>query len=229
MRSPSVSRPATLLTNLLTVPKTGTFVSVSLFAAFFTLREIALRFGDPIIEYTFCGSLLRIPLSHNLPLIRRKTTRASAICSRYFSLSSRTNAVIALTFGFEEGVAMEPVCPAISTDTIRITASASCFTQVLQMRDGRAVCGLNLQSEWFYGVQRVTIVGALDPSQAVDYAHDRYFDLIGHDSAGLVGRHEAASAADAFACSKETIWQVPDFPDRRGLRKDRFCATMTRP
>ena len=38
--------------------------------------------------------------------------------------------------------------------------------------------------------------------------------------------HEAASAADAFACSKETIWEVPDFPDRRGLRKDRSCATM---
>jgi protein involved in temperature-dependent protein secretion len=36
--------------------------------------------------------------------------------------------------------------------------------------------------------------------------------------------HEAASAADAFACSKETIWEVPDFPDRRGLRKDRSCA-----
>ncbi len=71
MRSPSVSRLATLLTNLLTVPRTGTFVSLSLFAAFFTLREIALQFGDPIIEYTFCGSILRIPLSHNLPLIRR--------------------------------------------------------------------------------------------------------------------------------------------------------------
>ena len=38
--------------------------------------------------------------------------------------------------------------------------------------------------------------------------------------------HEAARAADAFACSKETIWEVPDFPDRRGLRKDRPCATM---
>jgi hypothetical protein len=41
--------------------------------------------------------------------------------------------------------------------------------------------------------------------------------------------HEAASAADAFACSKETIWEVPDFPDRRGLRKDRSCATMKPP
>jgi copper homeostasis protein len=38
--------------------------------------------------------------------------------------------------------------------------------------------------------------------------------------------HEAASAADAFACSTETIWEVPDLPDRRGLRKDRYCATM---
>ena len=38
--------------------------------------------------------------------------------------------------------------------------------------------------------------------------------------------HEAASAADVFACSKETIWEVPDFRDRRGLRKDRSCATM---
>ena len=38
-------------------------------------------------------------------------------------------------------------------------------------------------------------------------------------------QHEAASAADAFACSKETIWEVPDFSDRRGLRKDRSCAT----
>jgi hypothetical protein len=41
--------------------------------------------------------------------------------------------------------------------------------------------------------------------------------------------HEAASAADAFACSKETIWEVPDFPDRRGLRKDRSGATMKPP
>ena len=41
--------------------------------------------------------------------------------------------------------------------------------------------------------------------------------------------NEAASAADAFACSKETIWEVPDFPDRRGLRKDRSCGTMKPP
>jgi hypothetical protein len=53
----------------------------------------------------------------------------------YFSLSSRTNAVIALTFGFEEGVAMEPVCAATCTDNIRIAVRASCFTQVLQMTD----------------------------------------------------------------------------------------------
>ena len=38
--------------------------------------------------------------------------------------------------------------------------------------------------------------------------------------------YEAASAADATACSKATVWQVPDFPDRQGLRKDLSCATM---
>ena len=30
---------------------------------------------------------------------------------------------------------------------------------------------------------------------------------------------EAASAADAFACSRATVWEVPDFPDRRRLEE----------
>lgn len=35
------------------------------------MRRVLIRFGDPIAEYSFCGSTLRIPLSHDLPLIRR--------------------------------------------------------------------------------------------------------------------------------------------------------------
>lgn len=71
MRNPSVSRPATILMNLLVATKDGTFVSLARWSALLTLRGIVLRFGDPIIGYTFCGSSLRLPLSHTLPLTRR--------------------------------------------------------------------------------------------------------------------------------------------------------------
>jgi len=41
---------------------------------------------------------------------------------------------MALTFGFEEGVAIEAVCAASGIDTNRMTARAIRFTQVLRKR-----------------------------------------------------------------------------------------------
>ncbi len=71
MRNSSVSRPATLLSNLLISTKDGSFLNLARWSALFSLRRILLRFSDPTIEYAFCGSTLRLPLSHDLPLIRR--------------------------------------------------------------------------------------------------------------------------------------------------------------
>ena len=71
MRNSSVSRPATLLLNLMISTNDGSFGNLARWSALSTLRRIVLRFGDPTASYAFCGSRLHIPLSHDLPLIRR--------------------------------------------------------------------------------------------------------------------------------------------------------------
>lgn len=72
MRNSSVSRSGTALLNLMTSTKDdGRFLNRARWYALLTLRRIVLRFGDPTVEYAFCGSTLRLPLSHVLPFFRR--------------------------------------------------------------------------------------------------------------------------------------------------------------
>jgi FkbM family methyltransferase len=71
MNNVSVSRPATLLLNLLISTKDHGFLGRVRWSALITVRRVLLRFSDPTVEYRFCGATLRIPLSHDLPLNRR--------------------------------------------------------------------------------------------------------------------------------------------------------------
>ena len=71
MSNSSVSRSATLLSKLLISTKDRGFLDHVRWSAFFILRRIVLRFCDPTVEYAFCGSTLRLPLSHALPFFRR--------------------------------------------------------------------------------------------------------------------------------------------------------------
>lgn len=71
MRKLSISSIATQLLNLLTSTRDRGFADRVRWKALSALRQILLRFGDPIARYQFCGSELLVPLSHELPIIRR--------------------------------------------------------------------------------------------------------------------------------------------------------------
>lgn len=71
MRNSSVSPLATLLLKtLISTPNRGFFNRVR-WAALLVARRLLLRFGDPVVEYMLCGSALRMPLSHELPIFLR--------------------------------------------------------------------------------------------------------------------------------------------------------------
>ena len=71
MSSPQVSRFATLVLKLLVSTKDRTFLDHARWAILFKLRSFLVGAGDPIVEYELHGAGLRMPLSHNLPLILR--------------------------------------------------------------------------------------------------------------------------------------------------------------
>ncbi len=71
MSNSSVSRFATLLLNLLTSTKDRSFVDVARWSVLLRARRILVRLGDPLVEYDFRGTKLRMPLSHSLPVILR--------------------------------------------------------------------------------------------------------------------------------------------------------------
>jgi len=68
MSNSSVSRSATCLSNILFPTK---LERLRRWNYLLKLREWVLRFADPTVEYKFCGSTLRLPLSHSLPFFRR--------------------------------------------------------------------------------------------------------------------------------------------------------------
>ncbi len=71
MSNSSVSRPATLLLNLLISTKDRSFLDRMRMPALLRARRVLLGFSDPIVEYDFRGTKLRMPLSHDLPVILR--------------------------------------------------------------------------------------------------------------------------------------------------------------
>ena len=72
MRNRDVSQGATLLLKLLIATKDRNFFDRLRWSALLRLRQILVRAGDPTVEYDFRGTRLRMPLSHDLPVILRE-------------------------------------------------------------------------------------------------------------------------------------------------------------
>ncbi len=101
---PSVSRSATILLRLLISTKDRGFRDRVRWMILMTVRKILIRFGDPTAEYPFCGSTLRIPLSHDLPLIRRSLPLYSDNLGRIAGhLARRFGAVPVIDIGANVG------------------------------------------------------------------------------------------------------------------------------
>jgi FkbM family methyltransferase len=71
MRNSSVSRSATLLLEMLISTADRGFFNRVRWKSLLMARRVVLRFGDPVVEYKLYGSVLRMPLSHGLPIILR--------------------------------------------------------------------------------------------------------------------------------------------------------------
>ena len=71
MRNFTVSRSATLLLRLLISTKDRSSLDHVRWAILLRARQMLICVSDPIVEYDICDSKLRMPLSHDLPLIHR--------------------------------------------------------------------------------------------------------------------------------------------------------------
>jgi hypothetical protein len=71
MNKSSVSQSVALSPDRLTSTKDRGFRDRVRWTDLVTVRQVLLPFVDSTTEYAFCGPVLRIPLSHELPLSRR--------------------------------------------------------------------------------------------------------------------------------------------------------------